>query len=214
MSIISTFRKAVRNPKAPIAAAVIAGMVALTGGAALGAKSASNNFADKTFEKLGGGNPDDVLGAIADKVVEKISEKGGTLDSAQKDLVAQLATVAGKKLDGVDANKLINGVKDDVVAAGLGKLNGISTDEIVAQVTAALIAQAQSEIGKLDLNALAKGALKDVAANVDIDKLVKEQLDKVDVNKLILEAVKQQMGGNSGGSSSGSTNWLSLLFKK
>jgi hypothetical protein len=200
-----------KNPKAPIAAAVIAAMVALTGGAALATKSAGDHFADATFDKLGG-DSDAILEAIADKVVDKVSEKGGTLDGAQAALVSQLSGLAGKKLDGVDANKLLDGVRADVVAAGLGKLNGISTDEIVAQVTAALIAQAQSEISKLDLEKLAKGALSDMAKNVDIDKLVNEQLAKVDVEKIITDAVAGKLGG-SGGSSGLGSDWLSLLFK-
>jgi hypothetical protein len=200
----------ISHPKALIAGGVVAGLVALVGAGALATKSAGDHFADATFDKLGG-DSDAILEAIADKVVDRVSEKGGTLDSAQQALVAQLAGVAGAKLDGVDTDALLDGVKGEVVAAGLGKLDGISTDDIVSQVTAALIAQAQAEIAKLDLDKLAKGALADVAKNVDIDKLVSEQLAKVDVEKLIMEAISTQMGGGDSGSSS--TNWLSLLFR-
>jgi hypothetical protein len=167
-----------------VVALVVSGLVAAAGGAALATRSAGDSFADKALDKLGG-DSDQILDSIADKVVDKLMSKGGMLDTAQADLVDQLATMAGKKFGKVDPAKLISGIRGDVVEAGLGKLDGISVDEIVAQVTSALIQQAS---GLLD------------------EKLVKDKIDSVDIEKLAQDAIAKQM------SSSGASNPLTSLL--
>lgn len=197
--------------RASSVALILAGMLALAGGAAVATRTASDHIASAAFSKLApDGDSSKVLDTIADKVVEKITEKGGTLDSAQSDLVNKLAGMAGKKLGKVDPATLIAGVRADVVSAGLGKLNGISTDKIVSQVTSALIAQAQKQLSSVDVEALAKAAINDVIKNLDLDKLVKEKIDSVDINAVVSQAIAKQLGGSSS-SGSGGLNWLSLL---
>lgn len=203
--VISAVKRVVSNPRAPIVALVVAGLFAVTGGAALATRSASDQFANKAFAKLGG-DSDEILDKIADKVVEKLSGKGGTLDAAQKDLVEQLATMAGKKFGKVDPTELLSDMRSDVVAAGLDKLDGISVDQIVGQVTAALIQQASALLKDVDVEAIAKGAIADVIKSLNLEKLVKQKIDSIDVEKLVQDAVAKQMGGG------GSTNPLTSLL--
>jgi hypothetical protein len=192
-----------KSPRALIGATVIAGIIGVTGGAALATRSASDHFADKALSRLGG-DSDEILDKLADKLVDKLSEEGGTLDETQAQLVDELAGVAGAKLDGVDAEQLLDDVRGDVVAAGMGKLNEISVDAIVEQVTTALIASAESEIEDIDVNKLVKEIVNDLAKDIDLEKIVKDELAKVDVEGLVLKAVQQQMGGGGSGSGSGS----------
>lgn len=204
IGVISAVRRVVSNRRAPIVAVVVAGLFAVTGGAALAARSAGDRFANKAFDKLGG-DSDEILEKIADKVVEKLGGKGGTLDAAQKDLVDQLAAMAGKKFRKVDPDALLSQMRSDVVAAGLDKLDGISVDQIVGQVTAALIRQASLLLEDVDVEALAKGAIADVIKSLNLEKLVKQKIDSIDVEKLVQDAVAKQMGG------SGSSPLTSLL---
>jgi hypothetical protein len=202
----SGFARVIRNPRAPIVGVVVAGLIAITGGAALATRSASESFADKAFAKLGG-DSGEILDSIADKVVDKLTSKGGTLDSAQAQLVDQLAGMAGKKLGKVDPAKLISDIRGDVVAAGLGKLDGISVNQIVAQVTSALIDQAGALLDNVDVNKLATAAITDIIKSLNLEKLVKQKIDSIDAEKLVKEAVAEQMSG--GGSS---TDPLSMLL--
>src|SRR5687767_8847402 len=87
-----------KQPRALIGVAVVAGIIGVTGGAALATRSASDHFADKAFSKLGG-DSDEILDKLADKLVDRLSEKGGTLDGAQDQLVGELADMAGSKLE-------------------------------------------------------------------------------------------------------------------
>lgn len=194
--VISSISRVVRDPRAPIVGLVVAGLIAVTGGAALATRTASDQFATKAFDKLGG-DSDEILDSIADKVVEKLSGKGGTFDAAQADLVKQLAAMAGKKFGKVDTDALLSDIRGDVVEAGLGKLDGISVDEIVAQVTAALIQQADGLLRDVDVEALAKGAIADVIKSLNLEKLVKQKIDSIDVEKLVNDAIAKQMGGTS-----------------
>lgn len=196
-AVISAVKRVVSNPRAPIVAVVVAGLFAVTGGAAFAARSAGDRFADKAFAKLGG-NSEEILDKIADKVVDKLAGKGGTLDAAQEDLVDQLAAMAGKKFGKVDPKELIADMRGDVVAAGLDKLDGISVDQIVGQVTAALIQQASALLKDVDVEALAKGAIADVIKSLNLEKLVKQKIDSIDVEKLVQDAVAKQMGGGGG----------------
>jgi uncharacterized protein with von Willebrand factor type A (vWA) domain len=179
-------------------------VVGLGGIAVLTTRSAGDQFANAAFSALGG-DPKEVLDSIAQKVVDQLAVKGGSLDNAQNALVQELAGVAGKKLDGVNTDGLLDDVKGEVVAAGLGKLDGISTDGIISQVTSALIAEAKAEIAKLNLEQLAKDLIK----SVDIDKLVEEKLAKVDLNAIISKAVADQLGGGGSGGLSGLLGLLS-----
>jgi hypothetical protein len=197
--ITSFFRSVFTDPRAPVVGLIAAGLVAVGGGAALATRSASTSFADKAFAKLGG-DSDEILDTIADKVVDKITGKGGTLDSAQAQLVDQLAGMAGEKLGKVDPAQLVSDIRGDVVEAGLGKLNGISTSQIVAQVTDALIKQASGLLDDVDVEKLASAAIADMIKSLNLEKLVKQKIDSVDVEKLAKDAIEKQLGGSSGSS--------------
>ena len=201
---ITAVKRVFATPRTVVIALVVSGLVAAAGGAALATRSAGDSFANKALDKLGG-DSDEILDSIADKVVDKLMSKGGMLDTAQADLVDQLATMAGKKFNNVDPAKLISGIRGDVVEAGLGKLDGISVDEIVAQVTSALINQASGLLDGVDVEKLAKGAISDLIKSLNLEKLVKEKIDSVDVEKLAEEAIAKQM-------KSASSNPLSSLF--
>ena len=194
--ITTAVKRAFSSPRAVVVALVVSGLVAAAGGAAMATRSAGDSFADKALDKLGG-DSDEILDSIADKVVDKLMKKGGMLDSAQADLVDQLATMAGKKFGKVDPAKLISGIRGDVVEAGLGKLDGISVDEIVAQVTSALIQQADGLLKNVDVEKLAKGAIADMIKSLNLEKLVKDKIDSVDIEKLAQDAIAKQMGGSS-----------------
>jgi hypothetical protein len=187
-------------------AVATAGILAVGGIAVVVTRSASDQFANAAFSKLGD-DPQEVLNTIAEKVVAQLSSKGGSFDSAQEALVKQIAGAAGDKLDGVDAEGLLDSVKGDVLAASLGKLDGISTDGIVDQVTAALIAQAEAEIAKLDLEKLAANLIN----SVDIDKLVNEKLKDVDVDAIVNKLISEQLGGGSSGGLGNLTTLLQLF---
>lgn len=209
--VISAVKRVVSDRRAPIVAIVVAGLFAVMGGAAFAARSASDQFANKAFDKLGG-DSDEILDKIADKVVDKLTGKGGTLDAAQKDLVDQLAVMAGKKFGKVDPTELLSEMRSDVVAAGLDKLDGISVDQIVGQVTAALIQQASALLEDVDVEALAKGAIADVIKSLNLEKLVKQKIDSIDVEKLVQDAVAKQLGGGS--SSNPLTGLLGGLIRR
>ncbi|MGH2668281.1 MAG: hypothetical protein ACRDH5_04030, partial [bacterium] len=70
---------------AMIAAGVV-GAVLLTGGGALGARAATNQFASATIDKLGNGDPQAVLDAIARSVVEKLTSEDGALGAAGRSI--------------------------------------------------------------------------------------------------------------------------------
>jgi hypothetical protein len=186
------------RPTSAIVATLVAGSIFITGGAALAARQASGQFADATFSKLGGSS-DEVLNKLADRVVARLSATNGPLGGARQELVNKISKAAAAKIGGVDPTSLINGASGKLVTAGLSKIDGIDVNAIIGQVTQALIAQATAEIDKLDLNALAKGALNDVISKVDIEKLIKEKLDSIDVNKLVEDAIAKQLGSGSGG---------------
>ena len=209
MPIVTRITTAVKRvfgaPRAVVIGLIVSGLVACAGGAALATRSAGDSFADKALDKLGG-DSDQILDSIADKVVDKLMSKGGMLDSAQADLVDQLAAMAGKKFGKVDPAKLISGIRGDVVEAGLGKLDGISVDDIVAQVTSALIQQADGLLKGVDVEKLAKGAIADMIKSLNLEKPVKEKIDSVDIEKLAQDAIAKQM------SSSGASNPLTALL--
>jgi hypothetical protein len=85
----------------------------------------------------------------------------------------------------------------------MSKLNGISTDTIVEQVTNALIQKAMAEIDALDLEALASatldGAAQDLLNSVDLEKIIKEYLASIDVEGIVSKVVSDEMGSGSGG---------------
>jgi uncharacterized membrane protein YheB (UPF0754 family) len=194
--ITAAAKRIFASPRAIVIGLVVSGLVAAAGGAALATRSAGDQFADKALAKLGG-DSNEILDKIADKVVDKLTSKGGTLDAAQKQLVDQLAAMAGKKFNNVDPAKLISGIRGDVVEAGLDKLDGISVDQIVAQVTSALINQASGLLDGVDVEKLAKSAIADVIKSLNLEKLVKQKIDSIDVEKLVQDAVAKQMGGSS-----------------
>jgi hypothetical protein len=198
--------KAPGGPRAGTIALIMAGVVAVGGFAVVLTRSATDQFANAAFSKLGD-DPQEVLDSIAQKVVDQLGSKGGAFDAAQQALVQELAGAAGDKIDGVDTSKLLDDVQGEVVAAGLGKLDGISTDNIVAQVTAALIQTATAEIAKLDLGQLAK----DLLNSVDIDKIVKDKLDEIDVEGIVTKLVSEQLGGSGSGGLGNLTGLLGLL---
>ena len=211
-SAVSGIKQIATNPRAPIVGLVVAGFLAVMGGAALATRSASDQFATKAFDKLGG-DSDEILNSIADKVVAKLTGDGGTLDSAQQQLVDQLADMAAKKLGKVDPSKLISQIRGDVVEAGMSKLDGISVNAIVAQVTDALINQAGALLDDVDVQALAKAAITDVIKNLNLEKLVKQKIDSIDVEKLVGDAVAKHLGG-SGGASNPLSSLLGGLLRR
>jgi uncharacterized membrane protein YheB (UPF0754 family) len=183
-----------------IVAAIVAGIMFMTGGTALAMRAASHQFADATISKLGGDNPQAVLDAIADKVVKQLLSDNGPIAAAGKSLT-----------DSFDTESLINSVSSEVIQAGMGKLNGISTEAIVKQVTDALIARAKAKIDSLDVQGLAKstldGAVQQLLASVDLEKIIKEELAKIDVEALVTKVVKEQFGSSSSG------GLLGMLFR-
>jgi hypothetical protein len=197
----SAARVAWRKPHAKVAIITAAALVGLTGAAgatAVVTHNASQQFADATFGKLGG-NSDEVLQKIADRVVKRLTSNQGALAGAKDDIVASISKAASKKLGAVDADTLISNASGDLVAAGMDKLSSIDVKDIVDQVTHALIAQASAEVAKLDLNKLAQSAINGLIAKVDIEKLIKQKLDSIDVEKLVSDAVAKQVGGSTGG---------------
>lgn len=203
--ITESVKRVVTQPRALVVALVVSGLVAVAGGAAMATRSAGDQFADKALAKLGG-DSDEILDKIASKVVDKLTSEGGTLDTAQKQLVDQLAVMAGKKFNNVDPSKLINQIRGDVVDAGLDKLDGISVDQIVSTVTTALIQQANGLLDNVDVEELAKNAIADVVKSLNLEKLVKQKIDSIDVEKLVNNAIAKQLGGGSG------SNPLGALF--
>lgn len=195
---------------AVIAAGVVGAVVVFTGGA-MATRAATNSFADAAIDKLGDGDPQAVLDSIARSVVEKLTGENGALGAAGKSLTDKLGKAAGSKLAGIDTESLISQVSDEVVAAGMGKLNGISTDEIVQHVTNALVQRALAEVEALDLQALAAGALDgavdELLASVDLEKLIQEKLDEVDVEAIVADVVSRKLGGSGGG-------LLGMLFQR
>lgn len=197
----------VKHPKIPFVAVVAGALVVLVGGMSFAARSASDHLANATFGKLG--DPHDVLDKIADKVVDKLTQRGGTLDSAKSDLVRNLTSIAGRKLGGVDAAKLVDDVRGKVVSAGLSKINGINTDTIVDNVTAAVIAQVSEQVARLNLGSMAKSML----SSVDLEKVVRQELDKIDLEAIVQKAIDKaadkyakEYADSHGGSSSGSSS--------
>jgi hypothetical protein len=207
---ITAAKRVLTQPRAVVVALIVSGLVAAAGGAAMATRSAGNSFADKALDKLGG-DSDQILDSIADKVVDKLMSKGGTLDTAQKELVDQLAVMAGKKFGNVDPAKLITQIRGDVVNAGLDKLDGISVDQIVAQVTSALVSQASGLLEGVDVNKLARSAIVDVVKSLNLEKLVKQKIDSIDVEKLVQDAVAKQLGG---GASNPLTGLLGGLLRR
>lgn len=205
------------GPKSAILAVTLAVSVATSAGAVVTTRAVGHSFADAAFAKLGG-NRQEVLNAIADRLVTKLSSQGGVLSSTQQELVDRISGMAGDKFKNVDPSKMMTDIKGQVVAAGLGKLNGIDVDTIVDRVTQALIAQAQAEINKVNLNQLVQGQVgkldlnaivRDAVNKIDVNKLVKEELDKVDINALIAKVIEQKL---SSGSSGGLTDLLGSLI--
>lgn len=182
-------------------AAAVAGILLMSAGGAMAMRAVSHQFADATIDKLGGDDPQAVLDAIADRVVKQLLGDSGPIAAAGKNLT-----------DSIDTKSLVDSVSSQVVQAGMGKLNGISTDSIVKKVTDALIQKAMAKIDALDLQALAQatldGAAKDLLASVDLEKIIKEELAKIDVEALVTKIVKEQLG-----SSGGTGGLLGLLFR-
>lgn len=195
---------------AVIAAGVVGAVVVFTGGA-MATRAATRSFADATIDRLGDGDPQAVLDSIAHSVVEKLTGEDGAIGAASKSLTDKLGKAAGSKLAGIDAESLLSQVSDEVVAAGMDKLNRISTDEIVQHVTNALVQRALAEVEALDLQALAAGALDgavdELLAGVDLEKLIEEKLDEVDVEAIVAEVVSKKLGGSGGG-------LLGMLFQR
>ena len=207
----SCFSFARYGPKSAILAVVLAGTVAASAGAVVTTRAVTHSFADAAFAKLGG-NRQQLLNAIADRLVNKLSVKGGTLSSAQQEIVDRIAGVAGDKFRNVDPNKMMSDIKGQVVTAGLGKLDGIDVQTIVDKVTTALIAQAQAEINKVNLNQVVQGQVgkldlnaivRDAVNKIDINKLVKEELDKIDLNALIAKVIDQKLSSSGPGGLAG-----------
>jgi uncharacterized membrane protein YheB (UPF0754 family) len=73
----------------------------------------------------------------------------------------------------------------------------------VAQVTDALIAEASALLDDVDVEALAKAAITDIIKSLNLEKLVKQKIDSVDVEKLAEDAIAKQMGASRGDPISG-----------
>lgn len=194
-----------RAPVAAVLATALAIVFSVTAGAVVTAKSVSNHFADAALGKMGG-NPQEVLNKIADRVVKKLGSKDGPLSDAQNELVNRIAEMAGQKFDGVDPNKMLNEVKGQVAAAGLAKIEGIDPQTIIDQVTKAVISQAMAQVGNIDVKSLIaqkigtldlNAIVRDQLSKIDVNKLIKEELDKIDINALIAQIVKQQMSSGN-----------------
>jgi hypothetical protein len=194
-----------RAPASILVAAVLAVGVAMSAGAVVTARTASDHFADAAFGKLGG-DPQAVLNKIADRVVRKLDSKDGPLSDAQSELVDRIAGIAGQKFDGVDPNKMLNDVKGQVTAAGLAKLDEVDPQVIVDRVTQALIAQAMDQVDNIDLEAIVgqkvgtldlNAIVREQVNKIDINKLVRDELAKVDLNALIKQVITQKMGSGS-----------------
>jgi hypothetical protein len=198
-----------RKPRATAVALILAGMLSVAGGVALGVQAMGNHIASQVFGK---GSSQQVLDQISQKVVDKLTKRGGTLDDAKSQLVGNLTDIAGKKLDGVNAKSLLTDVQNKVEAAGLDKIQGINTNQIVDEVTQAVIATVEQRVNQIDLQSMAKN----LVGSVDINKLVQDQLSKIDLNAIVTKAVddaaNKAVSGMLGGSSSGTKSPLSFLF--
>ncbi len=207
---LSNASATMRKPRAVAVALILASMLSVTGGVALGVQAMGSHIAKQVF---GTGSSQQVLDRISQKVVDKLTKKGGTLDAAKSQLVGNLTNIAGKKLDGVNPASLLSDVKSKVEAAGLDKIQGIDTNQIVDQVTQAVIATVEQRVNQIDLASMAKN----LVGSVNINKLVEDQLNKIDLNAIVTKAVddaanKAVQSYMNGSSSSSSNNPLSLLF--
>ena len=194
-----------RLPTAVVIGVIVAGLVMVsTAGAVVTVHSVSKQFADAALGKLGG-NPQEVLNKIADRVVKKMSSKDGPLSNAQEELVNKIAAMAGQKFDGVDPNKMLNDVKNQVASAGLAKIDGIDPQAILNQVMKTVIAQAMAQLNKIDLKSIVgqkvstldlNAIVRDQLNKIDVNALIKQELDKIDINAVIAQAVQQQLAKN------------------
>jgi predicted HAD superfamily Cof-like phosphohydrolase len=193
-----------RAPAALIVAIALVVVGGVSAGAVVTVHTVSKQVASEAFGKLGG-NPQDVLNKIADKVVTKLGSKGGPLTDAQQQIVDRIAAMAAAKFQGVDPSKMLNDVKSQVAAAGLAKIDGIDAQAILNQVTKAVLAQAMAQIGKIDLKSLVgqkvgsldlNAIVRDQVNKIDVNALVKQELDKVDINALVTQAVEQSLQHN------------------
>jgi len=193
-----------RLPTAVLVGAVIAGIATVSAGAVVTTHAVTNQFANAAMSKLGG-NPQEVMNKIADRVVKKIGSNGGPLSTAQQELVDKIAAMAGQKFNGVDPNKMLTDVKNEVAAAGLAKINGIDPQAILNQVMKSVLAQAMAQLNKVDLKSLVGQKVSTLDLNaivreqlnkVDVNALIKQELDKIDINAVISQAVEQQLAKN------------------
>ena len=193
-----------RLPTAVLIGAVVAGVVTVSAGAVVTTHAVTNQFANAAMAKLGG-NPQDVMNKIADKVVKKLDSKNGVLSSAQEELVNKIAAMAGAKFAGVDPNKMLNQVKDQVAAAGLQKIDGIDPQAILDQVMKNVMAQAMAQLNKVDLKAIVgqkvstldlNKLVRDQLNKIDVNALIKQELDKIDINAVVSQAVQEQLAKN------------------
>jgi len=196
-----------RLPTAVLVGAVVAGLVTVSAGAVVTTHAVTNQFANAAIAKLGG-NPQDVMNKIADRVVKRLDGKNGPLSDAQKELVDKIAAMAGQKFSGVDPNKMLNEVKNQVAAAGLAKINGIDPQAILDQVMRNVMAQAMAQLNKVDLKSIVgqkvstldlNALVRDQLNKIDVNALIKQELDKIDLNALISQIVKQQLTSKSSG---------------
>lgn len=207
-------RRTTAGRRTTLIASVVIGGLVMTAGGAMAMKAATTQIADAAVARLGGGeDPQAVLDAVADRVVAQLTGHNGVLREAGDSVAQRLGEAAGDKLAAIDTDSLLDDVSAEVVRAGMSKLDQISTEAIISEVTRTLVAQAVAKIDAIDLEALAKttlnGAADDLLDSVDLEKLIKEEVAKIDLNAIVSQAVQKQLASSSGSS----TIW-SRLFRR
>lgn len=207
-------RNSASSKRASLIAGIVIGALILTAGGAMAMKAVTTQIADAAVARLSGGeDPQAVLDAVADRVVDQLTGRNGVLREAGDSVAQHLGKAASDKLASIDTGSLLDDVSAEVIRAGMSKLDQISTQAIISEVTETLIAQAVAKIDAIDLEALAKitlnGAADELLESVDLEQIVKDEVAKIDLNAIVSHVVQEQLG-----SSGGSSTFWSRLFRR
>lgn len=146
------FQQLLKLPRHKFVAIGLASAIFLSAGGALAVRALTQGIASAAMGRLG--DPDEVMDKLADRLMDRLEAKGGAIEAVKSTLVSKLASLAGKKLNGVDIEKLLGDAKGDLVAGGLSKIKGLDLEALVDDVAKALSARANNKIDALDLEAL------------------------------------------------------------
>jgi hypothetical protein len=125
----------------------------------------TKSLASAAMDRMG--DPNKVLDKLADKLVDRLQKRGGAIEAVKRAIVQRLAEMAGKKLNGVDIDKLLADAKGDLVAGGLDKIGDVNVDTLLTQMRTSLSTTASKKIDALDLEAI-------------VEKIVREKVDELE----------------------------------